>query len=294
MNIFDCTTFFDEKLLMDVRFNVLNEHVSKFVVVESIYSHSGKKKGLNFNIDDYPKFKDKINYIVIEEEPNNLSNDDQLIKEPIHKRLNSIKRIEQSYDYMTKGISEASEDDLIMISDNDEIPNLKSPEFKKSKKNYLLFKQSFFYYKFNLLYDKFPWFGTKACKRKKLSSFSNLRNLKNRKYPYWRFDTFFSQTKQTDLDIINDGGWHFTNLKTPEDLYVKLKNFGHHDEFDLTNIKVEDLKEKIDQGIVFYDHFADKSSKDKWNYNYKLKKIEHKFLPNYLIKNLDKYKMWFH
>ena len=66
MNIFDCTTFFDEKLLMDVRFNVLNEHVSKFVVVESIYSHSGKKKGLNFNIDDYPKFKDKINYIVIE------------------------------------------------------------------------------------------------------------------------------------------------------------------------------------------------------------------------------------
>ena len=128
MNIFDCTTFFDEKLLMDVRFNVLNEHVSKFVVVESIYSHSGKKKGLNFNIDDYPKFKDKINYIVIEEEPNNLSNDDQLIKEPIHKRLNSIKRIEQSYDYMTKGISEASEDDLIMISDNDEAPVL---DYKK-------------------------------------------------------------------------------------------------------------------------------------------------------------------
>ena len=44
MKIFDCTTYFDEKMLMDVRFNVLDEYVQKFIVVESIYSHSGEKK----------------------------------------------------------------------------------------------------------------------------------------------------------------------------------------------------------------------------------------------------------
>ena len=59
MKIFDCTTFFNEKMMMDLRFNILNEHVSKFIVVESIYSHSGKKKSLNFNIDDYPNVKIK-------------------------------------------------------------------------------------------------------------------------------------------------------------------------------------------------------------------------------------------
>ena len=48
MKIFDCTTYFDEELLMDVRFNILNEKVEKFIVVESCYSHSGKKKSLNF------------------------------------------------------------------------------------------------------------------------------------------------------------------------------------------------------------------------------------------------------
>ena len=53
MKIFDCTTYFDEELLMDVRFNILNEKVEKFIVVESCYSHSGKKKELNFNIDNY-------------------------------------------------------------------------------------------------------------------------------------------------------------------------------------------------------------------------------------------------
>ena len=61
--------------MMDLRFNILNEHVSKFIVVESIYSHSGKKKSLNFNIDDYPKFKDRIKYIVIDKEPENLIKD---------------------------------------------------------------------------------------------------------------------------------------------------------------------------------------------------------------------------
>lgn len=293
MNIFDCTTFFNERLMMDLRFNILNDHVSKFVVVESTFSHSGEKKKLNFNIDDYPKFKDKIIYIPIDKEPYGLVKGEELIKNPFHKRLNSIKRIEQSYNYMSNGISEALDNDLIMISDNDEIPNLDSIEFKKSRNNFFLFKQKFLFYKFDLLYDKFLWYGTKACKKKKLKNFSSLRNLKNKKYPFWRFDTLFSKTKQIDVKVIDEGGWHFTNLKTPEELYIKLKNFGHHDEFDLADIKVEDLRMKIEQGIVFYDHFADKSSKDKWNYNYKLKIMEHKFLPSYLIRNKDKYNMWF-
>ena len=72
MKIFDCTTFYNEKLMMDIRFNILNEHISKFIVVESLFSHSGEKKNLNFDINDYPKFKDKIEYIVIDTEPEDL------------------------------------------------------------------------------------------------------------------------------------------------------------------------------------------------------------------------------
>jgi len=293
MKIYDCTTFYSEKMMLDLRFNILNENVHKFIVVESSFSHSGKKKKFNFEINDYPKFKDKIIYLKINEEPISIFKDSDGLISPYKKRLNSIKRIEQSYDYMMRGISDAKDEDLIIISDNDEIPNLESFKFKNSKKNFIIFKQLLFYYKFNLYHDLLPWFGSKACKKKYLKSFSNLRNLKNKKYPFWRLDTYLSDIKETSVDVINDGGWHFTNIKTPEDLFIKMKNFGHHDEFDDSNLTVEDLKKNIDDGIVFYDHFADKTAKEKWQNNYKLKKIENYMLPKYLVQNLHNYKKWF-
>ena len=292
MKIFDCTTFYSEDLMMDVRFNVLNEYVHKFVVVESNFSHSGNPKKLNFDINNYKKFKDKIIYLVIENEPEGIKsfkNDD--FSSSI-KRMNSLKRIELSYDYMLHGIKEATEDDLIILSDNDEIPNLSSNQFKSSKMDIIIFKQLFFYYKFNLLYDRMHWFGSKACKKKKLKSFSWLRNLKNKKYPIWRIDSLFSKTKETNLEIINDGGWHFTNVKSAEDLYEKLINYGHHNEFEDAGYSLDDVKYQISKKIVNYDHLADKT-KAKKNFEYKLKKVENNILPNYLQLSHKLYKEWF-
>ena len=291
MKIYDCTTFYSEDMMLDLRFNILNEHVHKFVVVESTFSHSGNKKKLNFDINNYPKFKDKIIYKVIDYEPANLH---KITDEKTFylKRINSLKRIELSYNFMKNAINEADENDLIILSDNDEIPNLNSESFKKSKKDLIIFKQLFFYYKFNLLYELMPWFGSRACKKKNLKSFSWLKNIKNKKYPFWRIDAYFSELKKTNVDIINDGGWHFTNVKSPEEIYEKMKNFGHHDEFDISGITLEDVKKKIKEKKVFYNHFADKRNLDKWKYEYELKNIGLELLPNYLKENKDKYKNW--
>ena len=296
MKIFDCTTFYSEHLMMDVRFNVLNDYVEKFIVCESTISHSGEKKKLNFDINNYPKFKDKIIYIVIDEEPEGIIGKKNGFAEPHEKRSDSLKRIELSYDYMIKAISSASDNDLIILSDNDEIPNLNSEKFKKTKKDIIIFKQLFFYYKFNLLYDLVPWFGSKAAKKKKLLSMSWLRNLKNKRYPLWRVDTLFSNTRYINLEIINDGGWHFTNLMTAEKLYEKLTNFGHHDEFELSGMTIKDLQKKIDNKEVFFNHFVDKQKyKERWNFDYKLKKIDDNKLPLYLQsqKAQSKLKEWF-
>ena len=288
MKIFDCTTFFDEEMIMDLRFNILNEFVHKVIVVEYTFSHSGKKKKLNFNIEDYPKFKDKIIYLVIENEPEGLIDGSM----PANKRFNSIKRIEQSYNYMSKGITDALDDDLIMLSDNDEIPNLKSKQFQKSTKNLLIFRQLFFYYKFNLSYNKINWYGSRACKKKSLKSFTWLKNIKNKKYPFWRLDTSFSKLKYINLEIIDDGGWHFTNVKTPEELYIKMNNFGHHDEFELSGLTIKDIENKIKNKEVFYNHFADKSDQNKWKSNDKLEITDELLLPSYLLQNKIKYNSW--
>ena len=293
MKIYDCTTFYSEHMMLDVRFHVLNDYVEKFIVTESLYSHSGQPKKLNFDINNYPKFKDKIIYLVIDQEPDDLIKIENTKEHQGLKRNNSLKRIELSYNYMMKATENLADDDLIILSDNDEIPNLNSKQFKQSNKNVFIFKQLFFYYKFNLLYDLMPWFGSKACKKKSLKSFSWLRNLKSKKYSFWRLDTYFNENKLTNLEIIKDGGWHFTNIKTPEELYIKMTNFGHHNEFELSGLTVEDLRKKIDEGVVFYNHFSDQTDQNKWNYDYKLKKINIDLLPKYLQDNSEKFKEWF-
>tara|TARA_B100001167_G_scaffold61763_1_gene36266 strand:+ start:1709 stop:2554 length:846 start_codon:yes stop_codon:yes gene_type:complete len=280
-------------MMLDVRFHVLNDYVEKFIVTESLYSHSGQPKKLNFDINNYPKFKDKIIYLVIDQEPDDLIKIENTKEHQGLKRINSLKRIELSYNYMMKATENLANDDLIILSDNDEIPNLNSKQFKQSHKNVFIFKQLFFYYKFNLLYDLMPWFGSKACKKKSLKSFSWLRNLKSKKYSFWRLDTYFNENKLTNLEIIKDGGWHFTNIKTPEELYIKMTNFGHHNEFELSGLTVEDLRKKIDEGVVFYNHFSDQTDQNKWNYDYKLKKINIDLLPKYLQDNSEKFKEWF-
>ena len=294
MKIFDCTTFYSEHLMMDVRFNTLDEYVHKFIVSESTFSHSGEPKKLNFDINNYPKFKDKIIYVVIDKEPNDIIKIENKLLTPPEKRSNSLKRIELSYNHMTNALDMALDNDLIILSDNDEIPNLGSKKFQSSNKDLFIFKQLFFYYKFNLLYDLISWHGSKAAKKKKLISMSWLKNLKNKQYPFWRLDTLFSNNKYINLDIIDDGGWHFTNLKSPEELYKKLTNYGHHDEFELSGLTVNDLRKKIEDKRVYSNPFVDKENyKERWNYDYKLIKINNELLPHYLKNNLEKFKEWF-
>ena len=290
MKIIDCTSFYNEHMMYEVRLNILKDKVDKFIVTESTFSHSGKKKKLNFDIKNYPKFKDKIIYIVIDREPNGIEEENN---NPSIQRSNSLKRIALSYDESLKKLKDFSNNDFIMLSDNDEIPNLNSEKFLKNKNSIVLFNQLFFYYKFNLFYDFMPWFGTKACKKKKLISLSWLRNLKNKQYPFWRLDTLFSKTKHTNLQIVENGGWHFTNLKTAEEIHTKLSNFGHHNEFDISGVTVKDIQECIDNRIVNYNHQADQSADNKYTANYKLQVIEDKILPKYLINNKPKFKKWF-
>ena len=290
MAIYDCFQYFNEDHIVDLRLNILDPYVDYFVISESTKTHQGKNKKINFDINNFPKFKDKIQYLVIENEPEGI---DKNNNSSAVKRMNSLLRINQSYDYMMNAIKDASDNDLICLSDNDEIPNFDSEVFKNSNKDIFIFKQLFFYYKFNLFYDLMPWYGTKACKKKKLVSLSWLRNLKNKRYPLWRLDTLFSKTKQTNLQIVENGGWHFTNLKTAEEIHTKLSNFGHHNEFDVSGVTVKDIQECIDNRIVNYNHQADQSADNKYTANYKLQLIEDKILPKYLISNKQNLKEWF-
>jgi len=297
MKIYDCITYFDEPMLFDLRLNILGEYVDKFIVIEAKHTHSGNDKKLNFEINNFKKFENKIIYKVIKNQPESIieiNKDDDPGIQSAKKRMNSLKRIELSYDTALDCLIEANPEDLFIFNDSDEIPNLEKVNFDQINNKILIFKQKMFYYKFNLYYDLIPWFGTRICAIKRLITPTWLRYVKAKKYPLWRIDTWFSKTRYNSVEIIENGGWHFSNLKTPEDIEKKMLNFGHHNEFEVSNISLEKIKEMIREKKVNYDHLADKNQLQKYKKEgYELKKIDFSELPSYLIKNFETYKKWF-
>ena len=293
MKIYDCTIFFDEKMMFDLRLNILNDYVDKFVVAESLYTHSGNRKKQNFNIDDYPKFKDKIIYILVETEPDDLYETGPHADDRVGRiRLNSLKRIRKQYNSLVEGVTDASENDLILLSDCDEIPNLENLNKESLKNEIILFNQKIFYYKFNLQYTSLNWFGTKGCKKKKLRTFEWLRNIKNKKYNFWRLDAFFSNNKYINLKTIEDGGWHFSKIKNEKDIHYTLSNYGEHNEFEQSGMSEKDIKDMIQKQELYFNHSGDKTSDNKYSARIKLDKIDIKELPKYLIDNRQKFKQW--
>lgn len=295
MKIFDCTTFFDENLMLEVRFNILNKHVDKFVVAEAKYSHSGKKKKLNFKINKFSEFKKKIIYLVIENEPNEVKykkEDNIIFEEKNNMRTNSILRIAHQRNKLIDCLNEANDEDYIFYSDNDEIPNLEKINFKTNENKIIIFKQKLFYYKFNLLCDWVDWYGTKGCKKKYLKSFSWLREIKAKKYPFYRLDTLNSKNKYMNVKIVDQGGWHFSQLKTPKEIEEKLLNMEHHDEYQLAKKSLPNIADLVSRKTIVYDHKA-KASDYKFSKEFKLKTITLDDMPSFLKQNVDKYSEWF-
>ena len=294
MNIYDCFMYFDEDLLLDLRLHTLNKFVKKFVITEATYTHNGNKKKLNFDIEKFKKFKDKITYIIVDDQPDNIM---PLLKnEARHKRgekliLNGMARDYYQRENLLKGIKEAEENDLIIISDLDEIPNLNQLNFNEIDNNIVIFEQKMFYYKLNLFYEEYTWQGTKAVKRKNFISPQWLRNIKGKKYSKWRLDTFFSKKKYSNLLFVKNGGWHFTCLRSPEELEKKLLNFAHHYEFEESGLKLDDIKQLIKDKRVMYDHSVDQKGY-KWSGKSILKNLDSKFLPDHVSSNLGKYSDW--
>ena len=297
MKIIDCITYFNEPLLFELRLNILDKFVDEFVVSEATFTHSGKKKNINFDISRYEKFKHKIKHLIISEKPDDLFeiNEKNKSNNSLY-RLNAAYRIQFQRNYINKYLKQFSPNDWIIYSDSDEIPNLNKIDLHKCKKKVIVFKQLFFYYKFNLSLTSYDWFGSKACRLKDLSSIDELRNLKPKKYSWWRLDTFFKKDKFINIKIVDEGGWHFTELKTPKEIYMKHKNDEHHDEFDMTGITEADIEKMVKDKYIPYDHSIDKKDlKSKWGKKIRvnLTKIDDDKLPNYLIENKPKYSTWF-
>ena len=169
MKVYDCFMYHNEDVILDLRLNFLDKFVDFFVIVESEYNHKGEKKNLNFDINKFSNFKNKIRYFVLNELPANIEKIKDTDPDGEKSRkyiLNGYRRDHFQRNHILKGIEDASPEDFIIISDIDEIPNLKDIDLSHIKNKLILFNQRMCYYKFNLYQKNYNWVGSRACKKK--------------------------------------------------------------------------------------------------------------------------------
>ena len=294
MKIFDCFMYFDEETILDIRLNTLNDYVDYFVIVESKFTHKGDKRNLKFDIKKFSKFKNKIIYLVYDKEPTEVEkifdHDSEVMKSKKY-IFNAAYRENGQRNFLLEGLKKAENKDLILISDVDEIPNLKEINLNNIKEKIILFKQEMFYYKFNLKLPNFVWFGSRACKKKHLINPQWLRNVKHKKYSWLRFETFFSKTKYNSIKFVENGGWHFSNMKNAKEIEHKLKSYLHHREFDLNPLTTDEIENIIKNKQAIYDLKVDKRIQKIGDGN-KLEKYDLKKLPSYILDCKEKFINW--
>ena len=271
MKVYDCITYCGEDLLLKIRFETLYNKVDKFIVVEANKYFNGESKPKFFNIKNFDKFKDKIDFYYIDDLPK--FNGDNL-----------------EYEYFIKnqicrGLNNLNPDDIILISDADEIPNLENEKYKNFDST--IFLQSMYYYKFNIhLYEGLKWknkvAATKSCKFKFFKSVKQVRQFRVKNIPWWRFD------KKIKRYVENNGGWHFSHLMNAKEISSKLKRFEH----EISHLKKDgqyDIDELVNINNIENKILNLQDPYDRKDIKLKKVKIDSTF-PLFVIKNLDNLK----
>ena len=263
--VFDCILFFDENDLLEIRLNILDKYVDYFVIVEALQDHRGNKKEINLDLRRFKQFSKKIRHIKINL-PDTKKNSDPWILENFQRNQ------------IILGIENADPEDLIIVSDVDEIPNLEKININNISDKIYIFKQKHFYFKLNLL-SKYIWTKSKMCKKKILKTPQWLRNIKPKKYSFFRLDSIFSNKKYSNIQFIENGGWHFSYVKSLEDIKKKISSFAHKELDNLDFNNLENINMAINKKINIFDN------------NSKLEVIQiDETYPSYIQQNLNKFK----
>lgn len=268
MAVYDCFLFFNELDLLEVRLNELNEVVDKFVLVECSTTFSSKQKPFYFEESKqrFSKFLHKIIHVKVSDTPDLPSKPGRMGTFHNRHEIEGFQR-----DCIVRGLSNCDLDDVILLSDIDEIPRvesiLKAKELLKENNDVISFKQRFFYYFINGLCvsgnKEIDWFGTTACMFKDFRGAEKMRKLKG-----------------SCSRSINNSGWHFSYLGGIENIALKIESFAHA-EWDNDQVKSRDrLKNVVEKGLDLFD----RHEKQRQVYIH----LDETF-PKYILNNVEKF-----
>ena len=258
IKIYDCFLFFNENDLLEIRLNELSNIVDYFVIVESKYTFTKKDKPFNLDLKRFEKFKDKIIYI----------QDKDFIRSPNpwdtekHQRNKLIEGVNLPYLPIS-----ASDEDLIILSDLDEIPKAS----KIIEAFYLIYKNNQKYIKFNLknyhyalnnkMLEPNNLLGPACTKRKNINTMQDLR-------------------RNNEYTLIQDSGWHYSFVQSLENIINKMQAYSHQEVNKSPNNDLNFIKDRIETGHGHFVHSGE---------IFKIVKLNSKNCPKYVLKNKKKY-----
>jgi len=261
--IFDCITIFDNNFIFEIRYNILLKYVHKFIVCESAYDHSGKKKKKNFIWKSYYK-KDKIKHL--------------FMKDAFPKKNSRWENQALQREYLLDNLNFVSPEDYIFFSDPDEIMKPEKLKRFQLKKKYGIFFQDCFNYKLNLYNPhESPWEGSRVAKKKDLKSIDFMRQKVKSK----NIKKFYRPDIEKNIQIFKNAGWHFNNIMDPSQISLKLKTFAHK-EFSSKKYSSEKVIEK---------KIVERKDLFERGHNYERVEFNNKF-PKFLLINKNKYKKY--
>lgn len=248
----DCFMFFNELDLLEIRLNSLAPYVERFVICESLTTHRGNPKPLYFgeNKDRFKGFN--ITHLI---------SDGGMTADAGKNQGDTWKRENYQREFLMNGIRDIDPETIILISDLDEIPNLK--DYKNGKEG--VFRQKLYYYFVNVFSGQSNWKGSIAIRKKNISTLNLLRDRR------WNHRT------------IGDG-WHFSTLGSIENIIYKIESFAHWD------LDRPDVKSKISENR---DKFLDPYNRP-WGRRPRKCSVEVPSGPEWLLENKEKYpQLWY-
>lgn len=244
--VYDCFSFYNELDLLELRLNVLKDVVDRFVLVEAWQTHTGKPKPLYFeeNIKRFSSFEGKIIHIVVDDFPSSLDNDTE--------RQASWVRENFQRNAVERGLVDAKDDDLIMVSDVDEIPSPAAVRAASKQKGVIVCEQLMCNYYFNFISYTTPiWPGTKIVRYKEFYSPETYAKMLPSVYVDERVNVGPSATRLrylTPTSRIRKGGWHFSYLGGAKAIVSKIGSIAVEYR-DGNNTREEWVAKTIEQGL---------------------------------------------
>jgi hypothetical protein len=268
MKVYDVFPFFNELDILEIRLQELSEVVDYFVLVESSVTFTGKPKDYVFenNKDRFAPFLDKIRHIKVDDTP---ETNDPWVREKFQRAAGS------------RGLFDAEPDDLVIVSDCDEVPRSEIIELIKEDDNgydrFLLFIPQF---NFKLNYMK--WLERGYHRQIVVTQFRSFTNPQQE-----RESTFFWNPLGPNTVEVDHGGWHFTFMGDNQTCLTKFDSYSH------TEVNVPAVTEGFDVDWMIRNKYgfeeAKRSKENKERFEYV---VVDEYFPECIRNNKDKYQDW--